>query len=52
MRDAQAALAHANAGETHTLDGAMAETARAALFEEALLGAVRARFEEIKSVAK
>ncbi len=35
-----------------TADAAMAATARAALFSEALLGAVRARLAEIKAVAK
>ena len=33
-------------------DAAMAQTAQAAIFTEALLGAERARFEEIKAVTK
>ena len=33
-------------------DAAMAQTAQAAIFTEALLAAERARFEEIKAVAK
>jgi len=53
LRDAQANLARANAGAPgRSTDLAMAQTARSAIFTEALLAAVRARFEEIKSVAK
>jgi len=53
LRSAQAGLAHANAGTLgRSTDLAMAQTARTAIFTEALLAAVRARFEEIKSVAK
>jgi hypothetical protein len=53
LRDAQASLARANAGGLgRASDGAMAQTAQAAIFTEALLAAVRARFEEIKSVTK
>lgn len=33
-------------------DAAMAATAKAAIFSEALLGAERARFEELKAVTK
>ncbi|HTU69659.1 MAG TPA: hypothetical protein VMF11_05000 [Candidatus Baltobacteraceae bacterium] len=53
LRDAQRAVARANAGEGgRTADAAMAQTARAAIFDEALLGAVHARLEEIKAVTK
>lgn len=54
LRDAQAAVARANAGGEagRGADAAMAATAKAALFSEALLAAQRARFEEIKAVAK
>ncbi|HEY5425504.1 MAG TPA: hypothetical protein VIJ77_03045 [Candidatus Tumulicola sp.] len=54
LLDAQAAVARANAGgETgRAADAAMARTAQAAIFSEALLGAQRARFEEIKAVTK
>lgn len=54
MHDAQADIARANAGNglERSADVAMARTARAAIFTEALLAAVRARFEEIKSVTK
>lgn len=33
-------------------EGAMAKIARAAIFEDALLGAVRAHFNELRTVAK
>jgi len=53
LRDAQANLARANAGGLgRSADVAMAQTAQTAIFTEALLAAVRARFEEIKSVTK
>lgn len=54
LRDAQSNLARANAGEGlgRSADLAMAQTARSAIFTEALLAAVWARFEEIRSVAK
>ena len=54
LHDAQAALARAGAGDgpTRSADLAMSQTARSAIFTEALLAAMRARFEEIKSVAK
>jgi hypothetical protein len=54
LNDAQAAVARANAGGDagRTADAAMAQTAQAAIFSEALLGAERARFEEIKTVTK
>jgi hypothetical protein len=52
--EAQQAIAHANAGSDagRSADSAMAQTARAALFSEALLAAEHARFEEIKTVTK
>jgi hypothetical protein len=53
LRDAEAKLARANAGGLgRSGDLAMAQTAQAAIFNEALLAAVRARFEAIKSVTK
>jgi hypothetical protein len=54
LSDAQRAVARANAGSDagRSADAAMAETARAALFSEALLAAERARFEEIRTVTK
>jgi hypothetical protein len=53
LQQAQSAVARANAGEGgRTADAAMAQTARAAIFDEALLGAMHARLEEIKAVTK
>jgi len=54
LRDAQAAVTRANSGAApgRSADAAMAATAQAAIFTEALLGAERARFEEIKAVSK
>lgn len=54
LHDAQAAVARANAGGSagRAADAAMAQTAQAAIFSEALLGAEHARFEEIKAVSK
>ncbi len=54
LRDAQASVALANSGiETgRSADAAMARTAQAAIFTEAVLAADRARFEEIKAVTK
>jgi len=54
LRDAQRAVAAGNSGETagRAVDGAMAQTAQAAIFTEALLNAERARFAEIKAVLK
>ena len=51
---AQAAVVRANAGgpASRSADAAMGQTARAALFSEALLSMERARFEAIKMVAK
>jgi hypothetical protein len=46
-------LACANAGEGgRSADAAMAQTAQAAIFDEALLGAMHARLEELKAVTK
>jgi hypothetical protein len=54
LNDAQAAVAHANAGENsgRAADAAMAQTAQAAIFSEALLNAERARLAEIKAVTR
>lgn len=54
LHDAQANLARAGAGDSpgRSADLAMSQTARSAIFTEVLLAAVRARFEEIKSVVK
>lgn len=54
LRDAQRAVAVANAGgnAARSADAAMAQTAQAAIFTEALLGTERARLEEIKAVTK
>ena len=50
---AQATVARANAGEGgRTVDAAMAQTAQAAIFDEALLGALHARLEEVKTAAR
>jgi hypothetical protein len=54
LRDAQSSVAQSNSGSRtgRSADAAMAETAGAAIFTEALLAAERARFEEIKTVTK
>jgi hypothetical protein len=54
LQHAQTAVARSNAGQDpgRSADAAMAETALAAIFTEALLAAERARFQEIKAVAK
>lgn len=54
LADAQAAVARANAGERagRSADEALAATAQAAIFTEALLSAQRVRLAEIKAVAK
>ncbi|HZZ00811.1 MAG TPA: hypothetical protein VFE36_14700 [Candidatus Baltobacteraceae bacterium] len=54
LRDAQNRVAAANAGGTpgRSADAAMARTAQAAIFTEALLSAEHARFEEIKAVTR
>jgi hypothetical protein len=54
LEQAQSAVARASVGGTpgRSADAAMAQTAQAAIFEEALLNAEHARFEEIKAVTK
>lgn len=54
LRDAQATIAEANSGKVagRSADAAMASTAEAAIFTEALINAERARFAEIKAVVK
>jgi hypothetical protein len=54
LSDAQNDVARANAGQAagRNADAAMARTAAAAIFSEALLSAEHARLAEIKSVAK
>jgi hypothetical protein len=54
LHSAQASVARANAGRLagRSADSAMAETARAAIFAEALLAAERSRFKAIKTVTK
>jgi hypothetical protein len=53
LQAAQGALIRANAGaQGRFADAAMAQTAQAAIFTEALLAAQHARFEEIKAVTK
>jgi hypothetical protein len=54
LRAAQAAVAAANAGSSggRKFGAAMAATARAALFTEALLAAQHARLEELKAVTR
>lgn len=53
LREAQASVARANAGEGgRGADAAMAAAAQAAIFDEALLGALHARLEEVKAVSK
>lgn len=54
IRSAQLSVARGNAGiqTGRSADAAMAQTAQAAIFTEALLSAERARFEEIKAVTK
>jgi hypothetical protein len=53
LREAQNAVVQANAGITRrSTDAAMAQTAQSAIFSEALLGALHARLDEIKSVTK
>ena len=54
LRDAQDRVAAANTGgrSGRSADAAMAQTAQAALFTEALLSAEHARLEEIKTVSR
>ena len=52
LEGAATAVARANAVEPGATDAAMARTAQATLFEEALLGTIRARLSELKTVTK
>jgi hypothetical protein len=53
LQQAECIVARANAGEGgRSADAAMAQTAQAAIFDEALLGAMHARLEELKAVTK
>ncbi len=54
LQHAQRAVAAANAGGNagRSADAAMAQTAQAAIFTEALLGIERSRFAELKAVTK
>ncbi len=54
LREAETSVARANSGAQvgRGADAAMAATARAAIFTEAILAAERARFEEIKAATK
>ena len=54
LRDAQSRVAAANTGGLggRSADAAMAQTAQAAIFTQALLSAEHARLEEIKSVSR
>jgi hypothetical protein len=54
LREAESAVAAAGAAgaRSRQSDAAMAQTAQAAIFTEALLAAQHARFEEIKGVTR
>ncbi|HTC30521.1 MAG TPA: hypothetical protein VK702_07300 [Candidatus Acidoferrum sp.] len=53
LQQAQGVVARANASVGgRSADAAMAQTAQAAIFDEALLGAMHARLEELKAVTK
>jgi hypothetical protein len=52
LGEASAAVARANAGGAGATDRAMAQTAQAALFQQALLSAMHARIAEVKAVTK
>ncbi|MBV8638447.1 MAG: hypothetical protein JO322_10200 [Candidatus Eremiobacteraeota bacterium] len=53
LRESQGAVAQANAGHLgRSTDAAMAQAARAAIFDEALLGAMHARLSELKAVTR
>jgi hypothetical protein len=52
LDEAQRALARSQIHGGREAEGAMARTASAAIFTEALLNATRARLQEIASVAK
>lgn len=52
LREAERAVAHAEAGNRRGADTAMAALARNAIFTEALLAATRSRLQEITTAAK
>ncbi len=53
LAGAERAVARANAGDPgRNADAAMAATARAAIFTEAVMSAVHARLNELKAVAR
>lgn len=52
LENADRAVARAEAGGRRGTDRAMAQLASAAIFTEALLGATRARLQEIVTAAK
>ena len=54
LREAERAVAAANAGRAsgRSANAAMADTARAAIFTEALIAAERSRLEELKAVTR
>jgi len=52
LREAQGELARANAAGGAPASAALARTARAAIFSEALMNATHARLAEIKAVTK
>ncbi len=52
LHAAQRAVAHANAGGGRFGDAAMAATAQAAIFSEALINAEHARLQELKAATK
>lgn len=51
LHEAQTALARAQAAGGRSADTAMAQTAQCAIFTEALLASIKARFGEIKTVS-
>ena len=52
LEDSARAVVRANAEGTDATDAALAQTAQATLFSEALLGAVHERFAELKAVTR
>ncbi len=52
LRAAQRAVAHAQVAGGEGADAAMARMARSVIFSEALLGAARARLQEMQTAAK
>ena len=54
LREAQASILSANAGKRNgrSADAALTQTAKAAIFTEALLASEHSRLAEIKSVTK